>query len=170
MNFVDYDQSTFLKLYHQGSLFVQHMLLEGKLVWGSADSWADLRSSFRIQKDFAEEIEEHLALYRWIKEPTEFKNAEYPLLSHAFRALKNLSIFSMAQRHTYVFEKREVLAKFLPNVPAGDIELLINANRIYERNLESSAIPLEAMTQSALSELFHRIDRALDRSIPLWSR
>lgn len=167
LSYVDYDQATFFRLYNKGSLFIKHILSEGRLLGGSKSAWSLLQRSFRVQEDFTQEIESQFELYRWLRDPSQFEGAEYALLSYTFRALKNLGVFSMAQEGRYIFEKREVLEAFLPQLPEEDIDLLIRVNRIFERHLEPSEISPELLAFAPLMEFFDRIDRTLNERITM---
>lgn len=166
---IDYDVPTFRKLYATGSLFLYHIFTEGVLIRGDGKAWRYLQNRFSVQHCFAEEIQENLAVYYWLNSPDQFENAEYPLLSYLFRVLKNISIFSMAQRNTYIFEKRDALHTFMPNLPKIDVEKLITANRIYEREIDELEAPVECLEQEPLRRLFLRVDRNLNQGIKIWS-
>jgi hypothetical protein len=135
------------------------------LVRGSDKDWRILRAGFSVRRDFSDEIEENVELYNWLNDPAQFENAEYPLLSHMFRVLKNLSIFALAQKQIYIFEKRDALAKFLPGVAIDDIDLLIKANVAFERNQSNANIAASKLAQRSIYDLFGRIDFELRKAL-----
>lgn len=165
VTFIDYDEATFQRLHQQGSLFLHHIFREGVLIQGSEDSWRLLSETFNVRPDFSVEIAEYVSLYRWLNDPGQFENAEEPLLSHLFRVLKNIAIFALAERQIYVFEKRDVLSRFLPGLPKEDIDLLIDANMAFERNLCDLKVPTDKLAQEFLTGLFKRIDREIDKAM-----
>lgn len=162
ISFIDYEQEEFMRLHRQGSLFLHHIFQEGIVLGGPHDTWAELCDGFIVCDDFKDQIEEQRDLLLWICDPIAFENAELALLSHTFRILKNLSIFSLAQRRQYIFEKREALSAFLPGLRSDDVENLLAANMIFERNQPDESLQPNTLEQSNLSELLRRITNELN--------
>lgn len=132
ISYIDYDGRKFLKLYREGSLFLYHVFTEGDLLRGNKMHWGQLKKGFRVSTNFREEIAHNRKLLRWLQQGEKFRGASIPYLAHTFRALKNLAIFSLAQKRHYVFDKRAALQKAFPNLDRKAITLLIDANEILE--------------------------------------
>lgn len=133
ISYIDYELEVFTSLHQSGSLFVHHILTEGKLIAGSACLWSDLAERFSVTKDLSNEFREQVALCAWIARPTLFSDAAIPFLSHMFKALKNAAIFSLAHRGVYVYDKSQALKTAFTFLTNDDIDLLISANCTYER-------------------------------------
>src|SRR5438876_9276314 len=78
--YVDYDAATFKSLHESGSLFIHHILTEGKLLAGDAVRWGMLVKTFSVKKDLRPEINEQLRLCKWLLKPEAFSHATMPLL------------------------------------------------------------------------------------------
>jgi predicted nucleotidyltransferase len=137
--YIDYDSFKFSELYRNGSLFLHHIFTEGTLLRGPSRDWSFLRRHFRVKTNFTNEISQNRRLLRWLQSGEKFKGATMPFLSHSFRALKNLAIFSLAQRRDYVFDKRSALTKAFPRFDAKAITCLIKANDIFERSVRPTS-------------------------------
>jgi predicted nucleotidyltransferase len=133
ISYVDYDTTTFASLYESGSLFIHHILTEGKLLAGDPVRWADLVRRFSVTKDLQSDISKQLRLVKWLARPEAFRQATMPLLSHLFKALKNAAIFSLAQDGVYIYDKREALRRAFPFLTGKDIDLLVEGNNAYIR-------------------------------------
>ena len=133
VSYIDYDVKSFCSLYESGSLFLYHIFREGRLLEGNRQAWAWLKENFRVRTSFGREISRNRAFLRWLQRGEKFKGAVIPYLAHTCRALKNLAIFSLAQKRRYVFDKRAALRGAFPNLPSSSIELLISANNSFER-------------------------------------
>jgi hypothetical protein len=156
ISYIDYDAVSFASLYEAGSLFVHHILTEGKLLDGDSVTWARLVKDFSVTNDFSVEISEQISLCTWLARPGAFTNATMPLLSHLFKALKNAAIFSLAQQQIYIYDKRESLRQAFHFLTDSDIELLVTANNAYERGIPHVRFPLE-VGANLLSDLCARV-------------
>lgn len=115
------------------------------LLRGSRSHWKTLKDGFKVSTNFRQEISQNRNLLKWLQEGEKFKGATIPYLAHTFRALKNLAIFSLAQKRNYVFDKHTALRKAFPQLDREAITLLINANDIFERSSKrrSSTNPVD---------------------------
>lgn len=159
ISYIDYDFATFKSLHQNGSLFIHHILTEGKLLSGSSIRWAKFIETFRVTTDLRNEIDEQLRLCRWLARPKVFTKATMPLLSHMFRALKNAAIFSLAQQGVYVYDKREALRSAFQFLDISEIDLLISANNAYVRGA-SNLNSLPTVDRNALPNLCARVRQA----------
>jgi len=135
ISYVDYESIKFSDLYRNGSLFLHHIFTEGTLLQGRRRDWNYLKRHFKVKTNFTNEISQNRRLLRWLQNGEKFKGATMPYLSHSFRALKNLAIFSLAQKRDYVFDKRGALSKAFPRFDPEAITFLIEANDIFERSV-----------------------------------
>lgn len=158
ISYIDYDLQTFLSLHESGSLFIHHIVTEGKLLSGDAARWAKLVESFSVSRDLRAEINEQLRLCRWLARVDKSNPATMPLLSHMFRALKNAAIFSLAQQGRYVYDKQEALRKAFPKLTQSDVELLVTANDAYVRGAPIFTSSRYHKAAAALPDLFERVN------------
>jgi len=159
ISYIDYDLDSFKSLHKAGSLFIHHILTEGKLLEGNTTRWARLANTFTVTHDLHEEIAEQLNLCTWLARPTAFRHATLPLLSHIFKALKNAAIFSLAQRGIYVYDKRKALENAFESFSRREIELLLSANSAYERGADRSN-ELKVIRPAALVGLCRKVNAA----------
>jgi hypothetical protein len=157
ISYIDYDEKTFASLHKAGSLFLHHTFTEGRLLAGDPSYWARLVRGFSVTKNLQSEINEQLGLCKWLARPEAFSHATMPMLSHMFRALKNAAIFMLAERELYVYDKRRALRNAFKFLSAQDIELLVAANCVYERDRPPLAFLTTAESTKALQDLCARV-------------
>lgn len=128
--FVDYTPADFEKLYNDGSLFLQHVFLEGRLLEGDTDKWQDLKSAFKVQKNFSMEIAKYVDLYNFTLRDNRYDQKYLAICSNLFIILKNMAIFSLANRQEYIFDKKSAWHRIF-----GDeyFQLLYMAYEKFER-------------------------------------
>jgi len=148
LSYIDYTYSAFLDLYDSGSLFLYHIFNEGKLLAGDDDSWAVLKSQFKVKSSFEKEIDEYIAILHFLNSDTLFCKLIFPYLSNMFKVIKNISIFSLAGKGLYVFEKRESISMAFPFILNEQVDALILAHDIFDRGLE---------LHEAFSNRFHEL-------------
>ena len=105
VNFVHYDQETFLRLHDIGSLFLFHTFFEGKLLAGNAEEWSSLKNKFSVQRNFQKELYEISKATQLLSETEIFGGKYLTPLVNAFTELKNACIFFLAHRKIYEFNK-----------------------------------------------------------------
>jgi predicted nucleotidyltransferase len=146
ISYIDYDFDKFCDLYDRGSLFLYHVFREGRLLAGSESAWRSLKKNFRVSTNFGDQISRNRNFLRWLHRGEKFEGAVIPYLAHTCRALKNLAIFSLAQKRQYIFDKREALQRAFPALSDRSIDLLITANDSFERSarprLSSEDVPI----------------------------
>src|SRR5260370_42411186 len=157
VSYIDYDSDVFRSLHESGSLFIHHILTEGKLLAGDARKWKQLARDFRVVRDLSPEIKEQQRLCRWLARVNESDQSTMPLLSHMFRALKNAAIFSLAQRGVYVYDKRAALRRAFPSFTTRDIELLVTASNAFVRGSPRFTKPRSAAAIAALPRLVEKL-------------
>ncbi len=161
ISYIDYDEGKFLELYHDDSLFLYHIFTEGVLLRGERRRWESLKLAFSVSTNFAREISENRGVLEWLQQGTQFEGATVPYLAHTFRALKNLAIFLLAEKQTYVFEKRTALQQAFPDLEGEAITLLINANNRFERD-RSDSLPSEIFNPETVIRVRTQVARAID--------
>ena len=139
VSYIDYDAAKFAKLYGKGSLFLYHVFNEGKLLEGNRATWEKLRDRFKVQTNFSAEISQNRKILNWLQRGRKAEGAAVPYLAHTFRALKNLAIFSLAQRRKYVFDKRDALRQAFPQLDSKCINVLMDANDFFEESTQPRA-------------------------------
>jgi len=55
-----------------------------------------------------------------------------------FKAIKNISIFNLAEKQQYIFEKKSSILSVYSFLSGKQIDLLISANDIFERDVTPS--------------------------------
>lgn len=135
ISYIDYDCSSFKKLYKNGSLFLYHIFTEGILLEGDKNKWEFIKNRFKLSNDFKDEIIEYEVVLRYLCEYKDYENAYLAYLSNMFKLLKNLAIFHLAQEKIYLFDKAKVLEKYY-NISKNDCTLLITSNNCFERNIK----------------------------------
>jgi hypothetical protein len=133
VSYIDYTIEEFSELHGKGSLFLQHMFLEGVLLDGSVESWNSYEKTFRPQTDFKREIGEYIEVLAFLTSNTAHSNAKIAFVFHVFRCLKNVAIFELAQKGVYVFDKSKSLELVFPELPRDLLKLMMDAEDIFER-------------------------------------
>jgi predicted nucleotidyltransferase len=133
INYVDYDLNTFNKLYYSGSLFIYHILREGKLLYGEQIKWQKYIDDFRLKDDFSGElqkIKDNMGLFEDIDM---FGGKHLSLYSNLYKLVKNYSIFYLADKKIFEFNKERAMRRIF-----GDHynRLLIDAYNYFERGNE----------------------------------
>lgn len=91
------------------------MLHEGRLISGDKEMWLQLQKGFAVQRNFSKELEEISLVTEFLSNVDIFGGRFLTPLVNAFTELKNASIFSLAHRGVYVFEKTKCLQLSLTN-------------------------------------------------------
>jgi hypothetical protein len=164
VSYIDYDLVKFSDLYRRGSLFIYHVFSEGRLLEGDRNAWKRLKNNFRVSTNFRREISQNRKFLRWLHEGEKFKGASIPYLAHACRALKNLAIFSLAEKRRYIFDKRTALRRAFPALTDEVIHLLINANNAFERP-QSNRLAADDLSGDTMRLVRNQIAHAV-RSAP----
>jgi predicted nucleotidyltransferase len=160
ITYVNYDLAKFSDLYQRGSLFIYHVFNEGRLLEGDERTWEELKDNFKVSTNFRREISQNRKFLRWLQRGEKFRDATIPYLAHACRALKNLAIFSLAQRRRYVFDKRAALRRAFPALSDEVIGLLISANNAFERPQRRPPLG-HALSSATLRNVRNEIAHAL---------
>lgn len=135
--YIDFDKKTFNKMYSEGSLFLFHVFKEGILLEGDKNHWANLKKNFIVSNDFTNEISEYEHVLNYLCQYPKYEESYIPFLSNMFKVLKNLSIFYLASRGEYEFDKAKVLQKYY-GFTQHDSRLLIESNNSFERGKKLS--------------------------------
>lgn len=149
MSYIDYTFEAFNKLYDEGSLFLYHAFIEGKLLEGDSNQWNQLKENFIVSDDFRNPIEEYLEVLAYIEEYPEYECSPVPYLSNIFKCLKNIGIFRMASVKRYDFEKVSALIAGC-GLTDYDAKLLIKANEVFERATPASPTLMKEFQDSAI--------------------
>lgn len=132
INYIDYELDVFEHLYETGSLFIMHILSEGVLIEGNEEEWEKYKSSFKIKNNFNDEIEDILDMTNLFDNLEMFGNKYLTFYSNFFIFIKNYSIFTLANKGIYIFNKEKVIKKVF-----GDyhFQLLLDSNNYFERGI-----------------------------------
>lgn len=136
ISYIDYSEEAFAELYKSGSLFLYHIFYEGKLLFGNKKDWYNLKNNFSVCNIFTKEILEYLDLISFVNSDQSFHHSTFAYLSNMFKAIKNISIFCLAEKGQYVFEKKTAIAGAYPFLSTSKINALILANDVYERDFK----------------------------------
>lgn len=135
ISYIDYSIGTFDELHSSGSLFLYHIFSEGKLLCGKKSEWYKLRETFNVNRSFKKEINEYLDLLVFLNSDPVFHHSIFAYLSNMFKAIKNISIFNLAEKQQYIFEKKSSILSVYSFLSGKQIDLLISANDIFERDV-----------------------------------
>jgi hypothetical protein len=160
ISYIDYKPKKFAELYRDGSLFLYHVFSEGSLLQGNRRHWRILKEGFKVSTNFRQEISQNRKLLHWLQSGEKFKGATIPYLAHTFRALKNLAIFSLAQKHYYIFDKRTALQKAFPDLDSKAISILIDASNIFERSARNR--PSNALGGDTIDRVRQQVAHVVD--------
>lgn len=138
ISYIDYNYSTFMELYSQGSLFLYHTFREGRLIEGDMNRWAELKSNFKVTYNHKDSINEYYELLKFINACPKFEDAFMPYLSNIFKALKNIGIFKLAEVGCFVFDKQTALMQGC-GLSLRQAEIFITCNNCFERSRIPSA-------------------------------
>ncbi|MET3697013.1 hypothetical protein SAMN05877753_101409 [Bacillus oleivorans] len=160
INYIDYDDHVFNELFNSGSLFIYHILYEGILLAGDKKMWEKYKSCFKLKQDFTEEIKNIVENINIINNIKIFGNKYLSLYSNLYTLVKNFSIFHLANKRIYVFNKENAMNCIFEK---SYNQLLIDAYNYFERgivnnrwNYDCSETAIEIITyyQSKVRELY----------------
>lgn len=136
INWTRYTLPQFEKLYHQGNLFVFHVLREGRLLQGDVKEWSRLVKKFRVRTQFKREINKNEKVISFLLSDRENLKSPVAFLANFLRAIKQVAIFRLAERGEYVFAKREAIMKIYSWIPSHIITAMLDAEYILARESE----------------------------------
>ena len=163
ISYVDYDMDAFTKLYDEGSLFLYHAFVEGRLLSGDKARWGCLKRHFIVSDDFKDSINEYLEVLAYIDEYPGYEYSSVPYLSNIFKCLKNIGIFRLASKKCYDFEKTTAL-ELGCSLNIYVARTLIMANAVYERSTPISPKLMNEFQSSAIEwkwRLHNQIERLM---------
>jgi predicted nucleotidyltransferase len=105
ISYVDYDGKTFKNLYLKGSLFIYHVLFEGVLLKGNEYEWRKLKNTFTVKDCYDEEIDVIIDVFNSFEDTTYCGGKYLTYFSNLFTLMKNYSIFTLANRKIFEFNK-----------------------------------------------------------------
>ncbi|WQH15784.1 hypothetical protein SR882_08435 [Guyparkeria halophila] len=148
-SYIDYTIEEFVRLCEIGSLFLFHVFSEGMLLEGDDVVWDRIRSNFNVASSFDREISEYASVLNYADSYPFYKENVVPYLSIVFRSIKNIGIFSLAQRKCYMFDKLSALRYGfgLPEQMSKDFIHLDNCYERIGRYGKSDLIKFEALAQ-----------------------
>jgi predicted nucleotidyltransferase len=133
ISYIDYSLDDFKRLHEMGSLFLQHAFLEGLILDGETSTWIEYKKSFVVKTEFTQEIKECKDLICYLTSAEENCRASTAFLFHLFRAVKNLSIFTLAQNRCYQFDKRAAIALCFTDIPTTILDAMLASETLFER-------------------------------------
>lgn len=139
---MSYSQADFLRLFEAGSLFLHHCFDEGILWSGHEQSWRSLGKRFVVQKDFSSEIGKCISTCRLILKPEIFGGHYLAPFVNAYTQLKNASIFFLAQRQIYRFNKDQAIREAAALLRFCDSETITSLRDIYDYSVRGLDLPL----------------------------
>ena len=134
ISYIDYDDSVFFDLYQQGSLFIYHVFKEGVLLEGSQHRWELYKKQFTVALDHSESINEYISVLKFIDDYPQYELSYIPFLSNIFKSIKNIGIFTLANKGYYLFDKKSALTIGC-GITDNQANLFISANNAFERSL-----------------------------------
>jgi predicted nucleotidyltransferase len=129
---VYYSHSTVESLVRDGSLFLHHIITEGRVLSGHSEYWEDLRRRFRVKTSFLDEIRREVAVAELLTQAGLFPSASVRQLGYSFAAMKNASMLHLASRGVYNFNKVNSILAATRAFSIGDLVLMRHANDMCE--------------------------------------
>ncbi len=131
INYIDYSYADFNKLYKKGSLFIYHVINEGVLIHGNKDKWQELKDEFVFIDDYDEEINNIKEILEEFLDIGIYGNSFLTLYSNLYTLIKNLAIYSLAQKDIFEFNKEKAVVNVFGH---KYYNLLCEAYNIFERS------------------------------------
>ena len=138
-NYVEYNSEIFSMFYNSGSLFLYHIFTQGVLIHGDIEKWKLIKNNFNVKKSFKEEIlkiKEDTTTYSNIKI---FNNHFTSAISNLYPMIKNLCIFSLANKGIYEFNKDKCITLYINDKSL--IDAINKAKTLYNYSEKSINIP-----------------------------
>jgi hypothetical protein len=135
INYVDYDIDVFEHLFNIGSLFIYHILHEGNLIDGNQYIWKNYKANFTTKTDYSEELASLRSLNHIFDNIELFGNKYLTLFSNFFTIIKNFSIFYLASKNQFFFNKEKAIKTVFGNYY---YEMLSDSYNYFERGIISS--------------------------------
>jgi predicted nucleotidyltransferase len=159
VTFIDYDKETFSSLYEAGSLFIYHVLHEGQVIYGDKDIWNELKNNFVVQRDFRNELEEITLITNFLANTEMFGGKFLMPLVNAFTEIKNASIFFLAHRGQFVFEKTECMRLALASTMM--LPTLLSLKKFYDYSVRGLDLdlPFDPNSSEKCSEVLLEVHR-----------
>ncbi|MFW9331741.1 hypothetical protein ACN6AX_00730 [Paenibacillus polymyxa] len=132
INYVDYSYGEFIHLYDSGSLFIHHILNEGILLQGNNKSWEYFRNNFKLKINFNEELLKIREISSIFSDINLFDLKYLSMYSNLFTLVKNFSIFYLANKKKYLFNKRTAIKLVFGEFHT---DLLIDSYNYFERGI-----------------------------------
>lgn len=107
-----FTHSHFIEMANNGSLFVQHVKQEGKIVYDDDGFVRSVLSSFVPRLDYCSEGRESFALLQRIKETEAGYWSLMCAADIAYGAIRNLAILQLAAEEVYVFDYSDLIDRF----------------------------------------------------------
>lgn len=109
VNYVDYDIEEFFHLYNLGSLFIYHILNEGILLKGDRKLWRYYKNNFIFQDRLDEDLDIIKSIISDFLNVNIFGGTFLSLYSNLFVLIKNYSIFTLAKKNIFIFNKEKAV-------------------------------------------------------------
>jgi predicted nucleotidyltransferase len=150
INYIDFSFDEFLHLYNSGSLFIYHVVNEGKLICGDVHKWRHLKDNFVFEDTYTGELDKIRRRFHVFLEIEIYGNKYMSLYSNLFTTVKNFSIFYLAKKRIFVFNK-EIAIKTV----FGDFyyDLLIASYNYFERGIINDTLNYEC--NDTAQEIIH---------------
>jgi hypothetical protein len=132
INYIDYTLDEFERLYCRGSLFIFHILYEGILIKGDEKNWNMLKLNFICQDNFDEELTKIINTFDTFDNIEIFGGKYLTMYSNLFTLVKNYSIFYLAKKRLFVFNKEKAVKTIF-----GDFyfDMLMASYNYFERGI-----------------------------------
>lgn len=160
INYIDYDFETFMKLYDMGSLFIYHIIHEGKLLEGSVDNWNCIQEKFSFTDNYEEELYNISDVIEYAFNYKIYGKTFLAFYSNAFTLLKNFSIFYLAHRNIFEFNKETAF-----NLVFGGsyYNVLYKSYNVFERNANPKIIDYDIYSSNLAIEVMDYFKRKVKK-------
>jgi len=142
LNLISFTGTNFRKLFEGGSLFLHHCFEEGILLSGDGIQWQRLRDRFQVQTDFSSVIGKCILACRLMSQSEIFGGHYLAPYVNAYTQLKNASIFFLAQRRKYRFNKDEAIRETAEQLAFPGTDTIVSLRDIYDYSVRGLELPL----------------------------
>jgi hypothetical protein len=156
---VSMTQGRFAFLGAAGSLFLKHVISEGRLLAGDATDWEAARTRWIARRDYLDEIEENLdflKLLQYVPETCEGMTAAVDIIACSIR---NILIRRLAAKGLFYFAWAEVLSHSskVVSLPSGAWSAMAWARQCKNLHRSGRTFDIEARKLVELSEIFREV-------------
>lgn len=117
LSLLAFDRAQMERMREEGSLFVDHLRAEGKVLCDKGFYAGFSAAPFRRKTDFRDDVREQRAILDLYRDSRRFHGNFLLVLSHLYSVYKNVAILGLAQQGVIEYSPRRVFDKFFAAYP-----------------------------------------------------